>query len=323
MTKHKVHHKIQIDKYDRICETLFHTLCDEWLKINKSGLKESTYVKYVGMINKHIKPLLGNYEVWNIGAVTVGEFSDRLLTVEKLSPKTVKDILILLKTIYSYSVKLSCGKLKDIEIIYPKVPKKKMRILSQSEQKRFVSYLLTDTDKCKFGVLLTLMSGMRIGEICALRWENISLTDKTITVNTTMQRLADTFGHTKILIDEPKSETSVRVIPMTDFTVNLCETYKCEDPNAFVLTGSSENYIEPRTMQNKFKRYTEECGIENVHFHTLRHTFATRCVEVDFEIKSLSEILGHSSPKITIERYVHSSLELKRDNMNKLTALGY
>ena len=137
-----------------------------------------------------------------------------------------------------------------------------------------------------------------------------------------MQRLKDLQNEsnkkTKIIISAPKSDTSARVIPLTDYTVNLCKQYNPNNPDAFILTGKSNCIIEPRTLQYKMEKYTKEVGLKDVHFHTLRHTFATRCVEVGFEIKSLSEILGHSSPKITLERYVHSSLELKRDNMNKL-----
>ena len=214
-----------------------------------------------------------------------------------------------------------------IEIVYPKVPKNEMRVLSVEEQTRFVKYLLEDIDECKFGVLLALLTGIRIGEVCALRWENVSIKEKTIKVNATMQRLRDLEGEgktkTKIVISEPKSDTSVRVIPLTDYAVNLCKSVLCSNSSAFVLTGDADRFVEPRTMQYKLERYTEECGLEGVHFHTLRHTFATRCVEVDFEIKSLSEILGHSSPRITLERYVHSSMELKRSNMNKLSAIGF
>ena len=113
------------------------------------------------------------------------------------------------------------------------------------------------------------------------------------------------------------------MIPLTDYIVKLCRQWKNEDPSAYVLSGRSDQFVEPRCLQYKLKKYTKECGLENVHFHTLRHTFATRCVEVNFELKSLSEILGHSSPNITLERYVHSSLELKRINMDKLSAFVF
>ena len=123
------------------------------------------------------------------------------------------------------------------------------------------------------------------------------------------------------MIGTPKSNTSTRIIPLTDSLTVLCEQMKPEEPSAYVLTGT-ESYMEPRALQYRLKKYTNQCGLDGVHFHTLRHTFATRCVEVGFEIKSLSEILGHANTTITLEKYVHSSLELKRNNMNKLSAVG-
>ena len=140
-----------------------------------------------------------------------------------------------------------------------------------------------------------------------------------------MQRLKDEEcrggKRTKIIVTVPKSGTSMRVIPMTEFAAALCAQMIVADRRAFVLTGS-RRFIEPRTVQYRLRRYLRECGIEDAHFHTLRHTFATRCVEVGFELKSLSEILGHSSTAITLNRYVHSSIELKRDNMFKLSDVG-
>ena len=160
-----------------------------------------------------------------------------------------------------------------------------------------------------------------------MKWKNVSVVDKTVKVEATMQRLPDfdesNGEKTRVVISNPKSDKSLRVIPLTDYAVSLLKEYQDNNPEAYVLTGETDAFIEPRMMQYKLRKYTEECGLNGVHFHTLRHTFATRCVEVDFEIKSLSEILGHSSPRITLERYVHSSMELKRSNMNKLAALGF
>lgn len=301
--------------------------CDEWLRINRNRIKESTYVKYSTILEKHVKARLGGCLVQSLTSLIVEQFSHDLLYEEELSPKTVKDILTMLHSVIKYTSRQFPEPLPMIEIVYPKVPKNEMRVLSVEEQTRFVKYLLEDIDECKFGVLLALLTGIRIGEVCALRWENVSIKEKTIKVNATMQRLRDLEGEgktkTKIVISEPKSDTSVRVIPLTDYAVNLCKSVLCSNSSAFVLTGDADRFVEPRTMQYKLERYTEECGLEGVHFHTLRHTFATRCVEVNFEIKSLSEILGHSSPRITLERYVHSSMELKRSNMNKLSAIGF
>lgn len=199
-----------------------------------------------------------------------------------------------------------------------------MRVLSREEQARFVSYLLEDMDTCKFGVLLALFTGVRIGELCALQWGKISLKEQTIRIDATLQRLRDTSAvgsaRTRIVISTPKSDTSVRTIPVTAYTAELCGKMSPHSSAAYVLTGT-DSFMEPRALQYRMEKYTRECGLEGVHFHTLRHTFATRAVEVGFEIKSLSEVLGHAAATITLDRYVHSSLILKRDNMNKLNAI--
>lgn len=324
--------KTSSEKKDRLYKKRYtekYTLdfyCDEWLKINRDRLKESTLVKYGTVIEKHINPRLKGYLISSLTQLIIEQFSHDLIYKEKLSPKTVKDILTVLHSVICYAGKNFPGHMQMLDIVYPKVRKSEMRVLSRDEQTLFTKYLLSNTDPCKFGVLLALLTGMRIGELCALKWENISINDKTIKIESTMQRLKDLSENgekkTKIIIDKPKSDNSVRIIPLTEYTADLCKSQYCDNPQAFVLTGTNR-YIEPRTMQYKLKQYTEKCGLKGVHFHTLRHTFATRCVEVDFEIKSLSEILGHSSPKITLERYIHSSIELKRDNMNKLAIIGY
>ena len=212
-----------------------------------------------------------------------------------------------------------------VEINYPKIGKKEMRVLSREEQERFISYLQSDLDPCRFGILLALCTGIRIGELCALRWEYVSTRDKAIKIVETLQRLRDTGitqnARTRIVIGPPKSDTSVRTIPMTEYVAGLCRHMKPQSSAAYVLTGT-DAFMEPRVLQYRLEKYTQACGLEGVHFHTLRHTFATRAVEVGFEIKSLSEILGHASVTITLDRYVHSSLELKRDNMQKLNAAG-
>lgn len=140
-----------------------------------------------------------------------------------------------------------------------------------------------------------------------------------------MQRLrstdTDTAEKTKILIGAPKSDTSMRTIPLTDNAAELCRKFAVRNPSAYILTGTPE-FMEPRSFQYHIEKYTRECGLCGVHAHTLRHTFATRAVEVGFEIKTLSEILGHANTTITLNRYVHTSLELKRTNMDKLYPLS-
>lgn len=299
--------------------------CDEWLMLKRSKVKDSTYVKYHTIIEKHIKPGLGGCFVTSLTSLLVEQFAYDLMHGDELSAKTVKDILTVLHAVLQYAQKQS-PYLYRIDIVYPKLDKKEMRVLSREEQERFTKYLSEDTDNCKFGTLLTLLTGLRIGEVCALRWRDISLKDGVVYVKSTMQRIKsfdETEGSkTKIMISDPKSFSSARIIPLSPFALELCKKFY-GNQNAYILTGETDKFIEPRTLQYRMKHYAGECGLSGVHFHTLRHSFATRCVEVGFEIKSLSEVLGHASPQITLERYVHSSIELKRENMMKLTAIGY
>ena len=177
-------------------------------------------------------------------------------------------------------------------------------------------------DRYKFGVLLSLYTGIRIGELCALQWEDFCISQSTLRIRKTMQCIQDlgngSISKTKIVITEPKSQCSVRDIPLPSFIIDIAIPF-ISNSKSYILTGN-DRYIEPRTMQNRFKRYVKESGIDDANFHALRHTFATRCVEVGFEIKSLSEVLGHANVNITLNRYVHSSFELKHSNMNKLAS---
>lgn len=312
-----------IPQSNRVCLSI---ICDQWLQLNRNRVKESSYVKYCTNIEKHIKPAIGGYSIHAINSIVIEQFSNNLLTSKSLAPKTVRDILSQLKSILQYAHK-SIPRIELVEIVYPKLQKQKMRVLSREEQRVFVQYLIVDLDPCKFGVLFSLLTGLRIGEICALKWKDISIPDRYVSISSTMQRLrnadSDQTTKTGIRVSSPKSDSSARVIPLSDYLVDLCGQWPEMHPEAYVLTGKLDKFIEPRTLQYRLAKYAKDCNLEGVHYHVLRHTFATRCVEVGFEIKSLSEVLGHSSPRITLERYVHSSMELKRDNMKKLSAIGY
>lgn len=299
--------------------------CDEWLTLKRGTIKDSTYIKYSTAIGKHIKPSLGGLTVACLTSLVTEQFAHDLIHKEKLTPKTAKDILVVLNSVLKYAAK-QAPYLCKTEIPYPKAEKKEMRVLTREEQDSFTSYLLKDIDNFKFATLFALLTGLRIGEICALRWRDVSLTEETVCVKCTMQRIknldCDAGSKTKVVISSPKSYSSARVIPLSPLALELCKKFY-GTPNAYVLTNEAERFAEPRVLQYKMKRYTSDCGLVGVHFHTLRHSFATRCVEVGFEIKSLSEVLGHASPQITLERYVHSSIELKRENMMKLATIGY
>lgn len=305
---------------------LFGKYCEDWLADKRESVHEASYAKYRRVMERHIKPFFGNMRVSEITTEAVNVFSRALLNEKGLSAKTVRDILLVLSAALKHASQQCNDGAPQVILCYPKVPRKEMRVLSREEQLELTGFLTTNMDECKLGILLSLMTGLRIGEICALKWCAISLKSGTLRVSATMQRLPEydregNKGKTHVYIGEPKSKTSARVIPLSPMAVALCRRFCPLDPETYVLTGARE-FIEPRVLQRRFKKYTELCNLENVTFHTLRHTFATRCMEVGFELKSLSEVLGHASTQITLDRYIHSTIDFKRSNMQKLVAVG-
>lgn len=298
--------------------------CDSWLAANRHCLKASSFAKYRTDMCNHLKPYFGARYPGEITPDLVDEFTQMMLHDKKLSPKTVCDLLTLFQSVFSYIEKRSEQKLRKPEITYPKNRKKITRVLDEREESALMSYLAEDMDLCKFGVYMALRTGMRIGEICALRWCNISLQTATISVCQTVQRIKcmDAGGKSKtaLVLGTPKSDSSYREIPLMPDIEALCSRFAPAHSAAFVLTGT-EQCMDPRKLQRRLQGYLKECSISEVHFHTLRHTFATRCVEVGFDVKTLSEILGHSNISITLNKYVHPNLNLKRENMNRLKSV--
>jgi len=306
----------------------YNELLNTWLAVTKINTKESTYARYVHLINTHIRPYLGEYQLVNITTQVIEDFVEqqlvngRLDNTGGLSPKTVTDMLAVIKNTIEYARYKDLAIVCNLTKLSVKRKDKEMRVLSHSEQSALVRVLLNETDLYKFGVLLSLYTGIRVGELCALQWQDMNLLTGTLVVRKTMQRIQNTDNETdkktKVIVTEPKSQCSIREIPLPSFIIDIAKQFSTY-PDTFVLSGNSNFFIEPRTMQNRFKTYVIESGIAATNFHALRHTFATRCVEVGFELKSLSEILGHSNVNITLNRYVHSSFELKSLNMNKLS----
>ena len=312
-------------------DVLFETVLDAWLCNSRIKLKESSHAKYLNIINNHIKPSLGRVGITKISSTLLNEFATSKLSSGKrnegggLSEKTVKDIMSVVKSVLKFAKEESLLTNNSFNINLPRGRIAEMRVFSKDEQVMLESYLHSDLDECKLGIILCLYTGLRIGEICALKWSDISLAENTLTVRHTMQRVQVFDGtasrKTKIIITDPKSVCSARIIPLPECVSTKLISFCPSSPTAFFLTGDSQRYIEPRTYQNKFKAYVADSGVNEANFHTTRHTFATRCVEVGFEIKSLSEILGHANVNITLNRYVHSSFDLKRRNMSKLSYL--
>ena len=292
-------------------------LAKEWLQINSGRLKPSSLQRYRGFLKNHIEPCLGSARVIYLTTVMIHSFAQNRLTVG-LAPQSVNAVLVMLHSILKYGHRQYGLPLP--EIIYLAAEKKEMRVLTAEEQTKLANYLLQDIDSCKLGVLTALYTGLRIGELCALRWEDIG--EDCIRVKRTVQRLKkeDNSG-TELFVGAPKTASSIRVIPLPSFLKELIDCCRGErQENTNFLADRSTGIVEPRVMQYRFQKYLKEAGVTKANFHALRHTFATRCVECGFEVKSLSEILGHSNVQTTLNKYVHSSFELKQSNMERLEA---
>ena len=297
----------------------------EWLTFKSPGIKPSTLSRYKSALDNHILPYFEKDPVTKITSARISEFANEKLKNGRLDKKgglaasTVRGILTIFKSVLDFALKTS--KIDHpICVSYPKYRSYHERVLSREEQAKLEEYCMTEISTHNLGKMLCINTGIRIGELCALRWEDISFEEETITINKTLQRVKDYSGggsKTKIVIDTPKSLSSVREIPIPKFLVSLLKEH-AKGKQGFFLATKNSPFIEPRTMQNHFARVIKLLGMPDANFHSLRHTYATRCIEAGVDAKTLSEMLGHSNVNITLERYVHPSFDLKRESVNKL-----
>lgn len=309
------------------CRTKYSDILHDWLAMSRMRIKESTYSRYVHLSETHILPHLGELTLDQLTTQVVEHHVSFLISEGRvdgsggLAPKTTSDILVIIKGSIDYA-RCSGHQIKCyLDRLTIKKPQVDMRVLSVEEQRKLLNVLLCNTDLPKLGVLLCLYTGMRIGEVCALRWENFDFSEGVLSIRETLQRIQDvdvgSSRKTKVVITEPKSKNSIRVIPLPDSLADIVYQFKSV-PKAYLLTGRTDKFMEPRTLQYRFEKYISESGLCDVNYHALRHTFATRCIELGFDVKTLSEILGHTNVNITLNRYVHSSIDAKKSSMQRL-----
>ena len=292
-----------------------------WLERLKPSSKESTYVRYHYLFSHYISPMIGDRLVYTFSNKDCEVFLNRLLVSWKsdgsgLAPKTVTDIRSVVKLILKTAEKEGELSLCNPELCPVKPVRKPLRILSLKEQQALQDYLLGNLTHKNIGTLIALYTGVRLGELCAMQWKDIHFQEQYLDISKTLHRVKDhtddSEHNTKIIITPPKTESSIRNIPIPDFLFEILQQYVQShkiDPEAYILTGKKMSFREPRSIEYYFKKTLKKCQIEPLHFHCLRHTFATRCVELGFDMKTLSEILGHSNINTTLNRYVHPSMD--------------
>lgn len=298
------------------------SLGEQWLEDKKLTVKPSTYANYSRLLNDHIIPALGNLKYESLDKSDINKYISKLAESGRkdgkggLSVSMTRDIIKALRAIAKFA-QLEYG-LKNIcdGITVPKIKKAESKTLTDNERKRLEKYLIDNICLCNVSILLCLYTGLRIGELCGLQWKDIDFRRGCLTVCKTVQRISLGNGKTVISIDTPKTDSSVRVVYIPLFIIEMLKKFR-QKPDIFVLSNRIKP-TEPRTLQHKFKRILNNCKIGDISFHALRHTYATMCVEKQFDIKTLSELLGHSDVKITLNTYVHSSEKLKRKYVKRL-----
>ena len=303
-------------------------VASRWEQTLAGQVKESTFVKYHVIIENHLIPALGEVNVEDMTHELIESLTIRLLreegkTGKPLSPRTVSDILCVLRSILRFARRCGAVVPCDGSSVRIRRPAVDIRVLTRYEQDVLCTYLYNNVSSRNAGLLLSLFAGLRVGELCGLKWEDIALDEGLLYVRRTMQRIQNlepVGPRTRVIVTPPKSATSTRIIPLPVDLARLIETLPGEH-RGFFLTGSDDVVAEPRIMQYHFHRTLARCGIADANYHALRHTFATRCVELGFDVKSLSELLGHSTVTMTMDRYVHPSLEQKREHMQRLSGL--
>ena len=303
-------------------KTTFSKVAELWKADKKQYVKKSTYAAYALLIQSHLLPELGEQE--EVSEEDVQSFVNQKLEAG-LSQKTVRDILVVLKMILRFGAKRGYWPSRQIDIIFPTERERQdIEVLTLANQRQLMSYVKEHFTFLNLGIFICLNAGLRIGEVCALQWDDIDVASGVIHVGKTIQRIYIVDGqekYTELIIDKPKTKNSIRDIPMTRDLLSLIRPLKkIVRGDYYVLTNSAAP-TEPRTYRTYFNKLQKELGLPKMRFHGLRHSFATRCIESKCDYKTVSVLLGHSNISTTLNLYVHPNMEQKKkciDAMGKM-----
>lgn len=289
-------------------------LFSEWLSAVQLRVKPSTYANYCMKIERHILPAFGKLRYEQLTTDMVHLFIQDKLN-NGLSAKYVSDIVILMKSMASYLTRVHGYRNLLENVTLPKTERRELQLLTAKQQQQLLRYLMGNLTPTTLCVLLSLYLGLRIGEVCGLKWGDVDFEKSVITVRRTVQRIRTQHG-TQLMIGSPKSKSSRRSIPIPLFLLDILRRFRRNDAD-FILSDC-ERVTEPRTLQRRFKAILHKMNLPSRGYHVLRHLFATNSIRAGFDVRTLSEILGHSSVSTTLSRYVHSSIERKAECMRLL-----
>lgn len=289
-------------------------------KIDKQRyVKQSTYAAYVLVLENHILPAFGECEA--LSEKLVQEFVLRKLN-GGLSVKTVKDILIVLKMVMKFGVKNEWMNYCEWDIKYPTTEGgKEIEVLTVAHHKKILNFIRQNFTFRNLGIYISLTTGLRIGEICGLKWADVDADNGTITVRRTIERIYIVDGeekHTELIVNTPKTKNSCREIPMNKELLSMVKPLKKVVNTDFYVLTNEEKPTEPRTYRNYYHRLMARLDIPRLKYHGLRHSFATRCIESNCDYKTVSVLLGHANITTTLNLYVHPNMEQKKKCISRM-----
>lgn len=289
-----------------------------WLeRYMKHTIKIRTYNRYKSICELHLIKDLGNYKLEELKPNVLQDFLLKMIN-NKYSTNTIKGIVSVLKQALRLAVTLEfidkeyCSSLK-----LPTIEEKEISVFTKKEQKIIESFCLNHQRKNYIGIVICLYTGIRLGELLALTWEDIDLNSNLLTINKTLYSVKIN-GNFQIIVDKPKTKKSNRIIPLPNQLIKLLKVMKKESNSKYVITTRNLGMVDNRSYQRTFKYILMINNITYRNFHSLRHTFATNTIELGMDVKTLAEILGHTNAMITLNRYSHSLLDYKIEMMNKL-----
>lgn len=294
-------------------KTLEH-LGQRWLQSRQDAVKRSTFSGYCYCVHNHILPTLGSFPLEELEGSQILCFIEKMLN-QGLAETTVRSVLTALKSIIKYGVRTKLVKEELLEYCRYSCRRPETSILTLEESDRMKAYLLKKNTVFSIGILLCRSTGMRIGELCGLKWKDIDLAANFICIRRTVSRIPNPEDspdapRTLLYIRPPKSHSSAREIPIPQYLANALQQMQGRE-NDYLLTGQ-EYCMEPRNVQKRFKTILKHCEMQDVNFHAMRHGFASACLEKGIDCKTVSSILGHSSTNITMDIYVHTSMRQKQ-----------
>ena len=296
----------------------FQEVYTRWESETRNKVKESTLANYQVKAQHFILPRFGDCPIDAITINDIRTFAQEL-TAQDLSNKYIRDILSVLKSVLLFAEQQYHVQNPMTIFMMPPRVRPELVMLSAKDQHTLEQYIAAHHNLETLGIAIAKSTGLRVGELCALQWKNVDLDKRILTVTKTIQRIQAPNGKdkTKRIITDPKSASSCRKIPIPASLLPLLLEF-ADEPDVYVIAGR-KTPVEPRTVQYRFTRILKAAGLPIVNFHALRHMFATNCIRLGFDMKTLSELLGHSSVEVTMKIYVHSSLEQKAEYMDRLT----